>query len=1194
MADRKVQVVVDIVNDPMAKQKAKAVADAHVQAWKESGRKITAEMTASHKRIEAGTKNTNRIIEMDTRQRVNAEIREEKRLERERKRIANDFIRSMDALRRQQESTWSAFRGSFIGGFLGGAISGTVASGISSTISYAKQGASAVFDYTKRIQQAEIAFSTLMKSQAAAAKHIKDLRDLTVKYPLQFESIATMSQRLQGANIEAEKIIPLIRDIGNIAAATGGLGTERMEGLAVALSQIASKGKVSAEEMEQLAERGVPAWRILSEAIGKTTAETRTMAEKGEISSEQLFRAFQKFSRLNFGDAMEKQAKTFDGAMLAIKNVVLDTASEAFKPFYKEIEGLAVGTAKRVQDQRGDFAKIGETIGEAVGAGIVIAFKRMWDDTGPRGLVHHIMGGDSSYFWSTLQGLGKGVGNNPVGRGLLALAGGGDPSVAAITPWGNGKRNIYAGTPLSPVNSQVQNSAATTLPGIGQWNKQYDAKLKARENTKNNGDKLPAFGSMKSLVLSTGNQQWDAWFVEMGQKFNVDPNVLLLQAGQESSFKTSAVSNKGARGFSQFMPATAKRFGVDVTSVKDSIRGQAQYMSLLLSMFGGNYELALAGYNAGEGAVQKYGGIPRYKETQDYVAKIKGRYMSRVAGKEGAYGTYDPGKSAQEMADATSREMAALSDAKTKAYRDKIVDQAINVMLLTGTLPSDDFIKDVQRRMNEVARQHGVVQSSFADVKAQFSANAVMRAALVTAPAEFTPGPITNREMITTTPELEASAKRLADLNEEAARKAEEYREAQIRAFEDVARGWEDLFHDLADGNFKSIWDRMRRQMLDAFIKPASQYMAALFGGVSIPGVTPQMAGAGGFGNIGFGGTPGFNPSMNFAGGGQGGQQGGGLFGNLLGGGSGSSNSGGIATLGGLTDGNGNDPFAIAGKAGGGISGLLRGMGGGSKMAGMASMGGMAASLIGGAIGGKWGNLLTMGGMGASIGANFGPWGALIGAAIGTGAGFISMLFGRDNAEKKLKEAAAAEFGINISDKSVLRQLKQLGEAFYGKGQAGKNASAIVRSEEGMNILRAYATSSGQSGLKIDRLNYGDENWSGNQFTSRFGGFRASGGSVASGFSYIVGERGPELLTMTQGGGNITSNADLTKMQAALADSLYQISEQLGRLQTMPADQVVMMGANGASSAINDAMQREYERGAGATEQTHRNTGAYY
>ena len=97
---------------------------------------------------------------------------------------------------------------------------------------------------------------------------------------------------------------------------------------------------------------------------------------------------------------------------------------------------------------------------------------------------------------------------------------------------------------------------------------------------------------------------------------------------QESSFKQRAISPKGARGLMQLMPGTAARFGVtNIFDPKQNIEGGARYMKFLLNRFDGNLSLALAGYNAGEGAVDKYGWrIPPYAETKEYVRRISRRY----------------------------------------------------------------------------------------------------------------------------------------------------------------------------------------------------------------------------------------------------------------------------------------------------------------------------------------------------------------------------------------------------------------------------------------------------------------------------------------------------------------------------------------------------------------------------------------
>ncbi len=91
----------------------------------------------------------------------------------------------------------------------------------------------------------------------------------------------------------------------------------------------------------------------------------------------------------------------------------------------------------------------------------------------------------------------------------------------------------------------------------------------------------------------------------------------------ESNYNPKAVSPKGAQGLMQLIPATARRFGVvDAFNPVDNIQGGARYLKYLLDLHGGNYALALAAYNAGEGAVARYGDIPPYPETRNYVQSV--------------------------------------------------------------------------------------------------------------------------------------------------------------------------------------------------------------------------------------------------------------------------------------------------------------------------------------------------------------------------------------------------------------------------------------------------------------------------------------------------------------------------------------------------------------------------------------------
>jgi hypothetical protein len=118
--------------------------------------------------------------------------------------------------------------------------------------------------------------------------------------------------------------------------------------------------------------------------------------------------------------------------------------------------------------------------------------------------------------------------------------------------------------------------------------------------------------------------EYDNHILDAGATHGVSADLIKAVIQAESEFDRLAVSSKGAQGLMQLMPFTARRFGVtDPFDPRQNIFGGVQYLRLLLDMFNGNVALALAGYNAGENAVQRYGGIPPYAETRNYVDKIQ-------------------------------------------------------------------------------------------------------------------------------------------------------------------------------------------------------------------------------------------------------------------------------------------------------------------------------------------------------------------------------------------------------------------------------------------------------------------------------------------------------------------------------------------------------------------------------------------
>ena len=110
----------------------------------------------------------------------------------------------------------------------------------------------------------------------------------------------------------------------------------------------------------------------------------------------------------------------------------------------------------------------------------------------------------------------------------------------------------------------------------------------------------------------------------------LEPQLLLAVISAESGFRAKAVSPKGAQGLMQLMPATARRLGVgDPFDPEQNVRGGARYLTELLRMFNDDLRLALAAYNAGEGAVMRYGrDVPPYPETKQYVARVMERYRA--------------------------------------------------------------------------------------------------------------------------------------------------------------------------------------------------------------------------------------------------------------------------------------------------------------------------------------------------------------------------------------------------------------------------------------------------------------------------------------------------------------------------------------------------------------------------------------
>lgn len=144
-----------------------------------------------------------------------------------------------------------------------------------------------------------------------------------------------------------------------------------------------------------------------------------------------------------------------------------------------------------------------------------------------------------------------------------------------------------------------------------------------------------ACGLLPGVDFSNVRLNLDAYSGEVkaaAQEFGVEEAVVRAIIHAESAFRPNAVSHAGAQGLMQLIPATASRFGVtDVFQPEQNIRGGVQYLAWLLKRYNGDLTLAAAGYNAGEGAVDRHGGVPPYDETQRYVQRV-GQLADRYRG----------------------------------------------------------------------------------------------------------------------------------------------------------------------------------------------------------------------------------------------------------------------------------------------------------------------------------------------------------------------------------------------------------------------------------------------------------------------------------------------------------------------------------------------------------------------------------
>ena len=207
------------------------------------------------------------------------------------------------------------------------------------------------------------------------------------------------------------------------------------------------------------------------------------------------------------------------------------------------------------------------------------------------------------------------------------------PSLVNATT--NDSTTTTANTAMTLLNALSSSSASTYLPPelytvLSEESTKTQQAAVTAASTATAAKAEPTYaGSVVFTGKLEGANQYSAIIEKAAKTYNLDPKLIASIIKQESNFKNSAKSYAGASGLMQLMPGTAKYVGVSNTlDPEQNIMGGAKYLRMMLDQFGGDITTALAAYNAGPGNVKKYGGIPPFKETQNYVVKVKGYYNS--------------------------------------------------------------------------------------------------------------------------------------------------------------------------------------------------------------------------------------------------------------------------------------------------------------------------------------------------------------------------------------------------------------------------------------------------------------------------------------------------------------------------------------------------------------------------------------
>jgi tape measure domain-containing protein len=259
------------------------------------------------------------------------------------------FNTGMDQIESRAQKTTSSLNSmssAITQGFGTGLGIAAAVAGITSIENAVSGAIGAVVGLSSELEKARIGFTAFTGSVEKSNDFIKQLQDFAQSTTFEFPSLLQASKQLMGMGIQAEQVIPLLKDVATAVMAVGG-GDVEIRRVNLALTQMIAAGKVNAQDMNQLAQAGVPAWKMLADSMGKSIGEVRQMSKEGQISAAQMIKALDDAAHKgNLADILAKSSETWQAATSNIVDGLRNIATAGFDPLFQVMRNFAVELSK--------------------------------------------------------------------------------------------------------------------------------------------------------------------------------------------------------------------------------------------------------------------------------------------------------------------------------------------------------------------------------------------------------------------------------------------------------------------------------------------------------------------------------------------------------------------------------------------------------------------------------------------------------------------------------------------------------------------------------------------------------------------------------------------------------------------------------------------------------------------------------